>query len=95
VIYSVFPTAIVPTPSGSIHLILLSQKDPFYREIPTAIVTSLLNPTKVPTISWMVRPRRHGDLKDGQGNEIALNGELVDQGVYRYIVPGPNVLAHA
>ena len=36
-----------------------------------------------------------GVLKDEPGNGIALDGELVDQGVYHYIVPGQNVLAHA
>ena len=36
-----------------------------------------------------------GVLQDGQRSEIALDGELVDQGVYYYIVPGQNVLAHA
>ena len=34
-------------------------------------------------------------LSDEQGNKIVLNGELVDQIIYRYIVPGHNVLAHA
>jgi len=34
-------------------------------------------------------------LNDEQGNEIALDGEFVDQGVYHYSVLGPNVLAHA
>jgi hypothetical protein len=36
-----------------------------------------------------------GVLNDEQGNVIALDGELVDQGVYRCIVPDQNVLAHA
>ena len=33
---------------------------------------------------------------DEQGDEIVLNGELLDQSVYRYIVPADqNILAHA
>ena len=37
-----------------------------------------------------------GDVSDEQGNVIALDGELIDQGVYHYIVPeGQNILAHA
>jgi len=36
-----------------------------------------------------------GVLKDEQGTRVALNGKLVDQGVYHYFVPGENVLAHA
>jgi hypothetical protein len=36
-----------------------------------------------------------GDVSDEQGNVIALDGKLVDRGVYHYIVPDQNVLAHA
>jgi hypothetical protein len=34
-------------------------------------------------------------LLDEQANVIALNGELLDQGVYHYVVPDQNVLVHA
>jgi hypothetical protein len=33
-----------------------------------------------------------GDVSDEQGNVIALDGELFDQGIYHYIVPDQNVL---
>lgn len=83
-------------PSGFIHLVLLSQQNPFYLEIPTAIVgTVCLSPRKyLRYLGWCVLGII-GVLKDEQGNEIALDGELVDQGVYHYIVPDQNVLAHA
>jgi hypothetical protein len=83
-------------PSGFIHLVLLSQQSPFYLQIPTAIVPTLcLSPRKyLRYLGWCVLGVI-GVLKDEQGNEIALDGELVDQGVYHYIVPDQNVLAHA
>jgi hypothetical protein len=83
-------------PSGFIHLILLSQENPFYLEIPTAIVGTLcLSPRKyLRYLGWCVLGAI-GVLSDVQGNEIALHGELVDQGVYHYIVSDQDVLAHA
>ena len=83
-------------PSGFIHLVLLSQEIPFYLEIPTAIVATVcLSPRKyLRYIGWCVLGVL-GVLNDEQGNEIVLDGELVDQGVYHYIVPDQNVLAHA
>ena len=81
---------------GFIHLILLSQQNPFYLEIPTAIVPTLcLRPRKyLRYLGWCVLGVIVV-LKDEQGNRIALNGELVDRGVYHYIVPDRNALAHA
>ena len=83
-------------PSGFIHLVLLSQENLFYLEIPTAIVVTLcLKPRKyLRYLGWCVLGII-GDVSDEQGNVIALDGELVDQGVYHYVVPGQNVLAHA
>jgi hypothetical protein len=85
-------------PPGFVHLILFSQEDedPFYLEIPTTIVATLcLRPRKyLRYLGWCILGVI-GDLKDEQGNRIALNGELVDQGVYRYIVPDQDVLACA
>ena len=83
-------------PSGFVHLILLSQQNPFYLQIPTAIVPTLcLSPRKyLRYLGWCVLGVI-GVLKDEQGSEIALDGELVDQGVYHYIVPDHHVLAHA
>ena len=49
-------------------------------------------------VSWMVRPPIRGvigDASDEQGNVIALDGKLIDRGVYHYMVPGQNVIAHA
>ncbi len=83
-------------PSGFIHLILLSQENPFYLEIPTAIVKEVcLKPRKyLRYLGWCVLGVI-GDVSDEQGNVVALDGELVDQGIYHYIVPDQNVLAHA
>jgi hypothetical protein len=83
-------------PSGFIHLVLLSGENPFYLEIPTPIVpTVCLSPRRyLRYLGWCVLGVI-GVLNDEQGNEIALDGELVDRGVYHYIVPGQNVLAHA
>jgi hypothetical protein len=83
-------------PSGFIHLVLLSQQNPFCLQIPIAIVPTLcLSPRKyLRYLGWCVLGVI-GDLKDEQGNEIALDGELVDKGVYHYIVPDQNTLAHA
>lgn len=36
-----------------------------------------------------------GDVADEQGNLISLDGELRNQGVYRYKVADQNILAHA
>ena len=85
-------------PSGFIHLVLLSQEDPFYLKIPTAIVATvclLISPWKyLQYLGWCVLGVI-GVLVNEQGKEIALNGELVDQGIYHYIVPDQDVLAHA
>ena len=83
-------------PSGFVHLVLLSQETQFYLEIPTAIVTTVcLSPRKyLRYLGWCVLGDI-GVLKDEQGNVIALDGELVDQGVYHHNVPDQNVLAHA
>jgi hypothetical protein len=83
-------------PLGFIHPILLAQKDSFYLEIPIAIVPTLcIRPRKyLQYLGWCVLGVI-GVLQDGQGNKIALNGKLIDQGIYRYVVPGPNVLACA
>ena len=87
-------------PSGFLHLILLSQEeDPFYLEIPIEFVATVcLKPLKyLRYLGWCVLGVI-GVLEDEQGNEIELNGELADQGVYHYTqaVPGDeHVLAHA
>lgn len=83
-------------PSGFIHLVLLSQEAPFYLEIPIAIVATVcLSPRKyLRYLGWCVLGVV-GVLTDEQENEIVLDGELLDQGVYRYLVPDQNVLAHA
>jgi hypothetical protein len=89
-----------PPPSsqspGFVHLVILAQENPFYLEIPIEILAKVcLRPHKyLRYLGWCVLGVI-GDLKDEQGNEISLGGELVDQGIYRYIVPGDNVLAHA
>jgi hypothetical protein len=82
-------------PSGYIHLVLLSQENnPFYLEVPTAIVATVcLSPRKyLRYLGWCVLGVI-GVLNDERGNEIALDGELVDQGVYHYIVQGQNGLS--
>lgn len=81
-------------PSGFAHLVLLSQENPVYLKIPTAIVATVcLSPRKY--LGWRDLGVI-GVLEDEQGNRIALNGELVDKGVYQYIFPDDqDVLAHA
>lgn len=83
-------------PSGFVKLVLFSHENPFYLEIPTAIIATLcLRPQKyLRYLGWCVLGVI-GVLQDGQKIEIALDGELVDQGVYHYIVPSQNILAHA
>ena len=83
-------------PSGFIHLVSLSQEYPFYLEIPITIVAAVcLSPQKyLWYLGWCVLCVI-GVLINEQGNEIVLNGELVDQGVYHYIVPNHDILAHA
>ncbi|KZP28686.1 hypothetical protein FIBSPDRAFT_947513 [Athelia psychrophila] len=83
-------------PPGFIHLVLLSQADPFYLEIPTKIVKTLcLRPLKfLRYLGWCVLGVE-GDLVDEGGNKIALDGELLGQGVYHYTVSNEIILAHA
>ena len=83
-------------PSGFIHLILLAQDNPFYLEIPIGVVATVcLSPRKyLRYLGWSVLGVM-GVLNDEQGNVVPLDGELVDKGVYHYIVSEQNVLAHA
>src|SRR6266849_11106059 len=85
-------------PSGFIHLILLSQENPFLLEIPIKIVGEVcLSSLKyLRYLGWCFLGIM-GDVSDEQGNVIALDGNLVDQSVYRYIVSdqNQNVLARA
>ena len=83
-------------PPGFIHIFLLRQENRFYLEIPIAIAAMLcLSPLKyLQHLGWCVLGII-GDVADKQGSVIPLDGELVDQGVYHYIVPDQNVLAHA
>ncbi|KAJ6631955.1 hypothetical protein B0H10DRAFT_1937691 [Mycena sp. CBHHK59/15] len=81
-------------PPGFVQLIL---SDPLYLEVPIHTILSLcLKPRKyLCFIGWCVLGVV-GSLIDGQGQVITdLDGDLVDQGVYRYLVPGANPLAHA
>lgn len=84
-------------PQGCIHLILArSQVATFYLEIPIAIITTVcLSPRKyLRFLRWCVLGVV-GDLLDDESNVVTLDGELLEQGVYEYSVPGENVLAHA
>jgi len=87
-----------PTPPlGFVHLILSShEEDPFYLEVPISIVTTLcLSPrTYLRYLGWCVLGVV-GTLVDEARNVVILDGELQDQGIYRYIVPSGNPLAHA
>ena len=88
-----------PTPSpGSIHLILFRREneDPFCLEIPThIIITACKSPRKyLRYLGWCVLGVE-GTLVDGQGKEVPLSGAPTDQGIYQYLVPGENPLAHA
>jgi hypothetical protein len=90
------PSSQPSPPIGSIHLVLFPQETPFFLEIPTAFVgTVCLRPRKyLQYLGWCVLGVI-GVLNDEQGNAIPLDGELDDQGVYHYVVPNQNVLAHA
>jgi len=83
-------------PPGFFYLVLLSGSVPFYLENSSAIVaTERLRPRSTYgtlVLGWYFLGVK-GALKGEQRNEFLLNGELVDQGVYRYLVQGENVLA--
>lgn len=88
-----------PTPPpGSVHLILFrcENEDVFYLEIPIHILITLcISPLKyLRYLGWCVLGVE-GTLVDEQGNKAPLSGALTDQGIYQYIVPGENPLAHA
>ncbi|KAF9480791.1 hypothetical protein BDN70DRAFT_584162 [Pholiota conissans] len=69
---------------------------PFFLEIPIAIAcANCLYPRKyLQYLGWCVLGAE-GTLVDGDGVDIPLKGELADQGIYRYIVPGGNSLGCA
>ncbi|KAG7442237.1 uncharacterized protein BT62DRAFT_955169 [Guyanagaster necrorhizus] len=82
-------------PPGFVQLVLLPQ-DSFYLEVPMQIATTVcLYPLKyLRYIGWCVLGVI-GTLVDETGDAVELDGELVDRGVYRYDVPGGNILSHA
>lgn len=65
-------------------------------KIPIHIVITLcISPRKyLRYLGWCVFDVE-GTLVDEQCNEAPLSGALTDQGIYQYIVPGENPLAHA
>jgi len=85
-------------PSGSVHIILFRREneDPFYLEIPIHIIITLCkSPRKyLQYLGWCLLGVG-GTLVDEQGNEVPLSGALTDRGIYQYIVPSENPLAHA
>lgn len=83
-------------PAGFVQLVLLEQEEPFYLEIPAAIVNTVcLTPLKyLRYIGWCVLGVV-GDLVDQASNAVVLDGGLADQGVYKYSIPSQNILAHA
>lgn len=86
-----------PSP-GLVHLILSSQvRDDFYLNVPLDIILTLcLHPRKyLRYLGWCVLGVE-GNLGDERGVEVALHGQLTDQGVYVYLIPSDkNPLAHA
>ncbi|KAG7439223.1 uncharacterized protein BT62DRAFT_976986 [Guyanagaster necrorhizus] len=82
-------------PPGFVQLLLLPQ-DSFYLEVPMQIATTVcLYPLKyLRYVGWCVLGVS-GTLVDETGDAVELDGELVDREVYRYDVPGGNILSHA
>jgi hypothetical protein len=71
---------------GYVHLVLYEQQhEQFYLEIPILIFTSVCSsPCKyLRYLGWCVLGVE-GELQDRQRHKVALNGNLVDQGVYYY-----------
>ncbi|KZP28688.1 hypothetical protein FIBSPDRAFT_947515 [Athelia psychrophila] len=83
-------------PEGFVHLILFSLEHPFYLEIPIDIVNKVsLRPLKyLRYLGWCVLGVE-ADLVDEGGNMIALDGDLLDQSIYRYALQNQDILAHA
>jgi hypothetical protein len=79
-----------PTPlAGHIHLVLFEQvHESFYLEIPVAIIqTVCLRPCKyLRYLGWCILGVK-GSLQDEQRHQVELNGDLVDQGTYHYMLP--------
>jgi len=75
---------------GHVHLVLFGQRpaDPFYLEIPLRIIRSLCRhpPKYLCYLGWCVLGVE-GSLRDQRGDQVNLNGHLVDRGVYYYRLP--------
>ncbi|KAJ7593546.1 hypothetical protein C8J56DRAFT_1024135 [Mycena floridula] len=84
-------------PPGFVHLILVERPTgSLYLEIPINIILLLcLFPRKyLRFLGWCILGVV-GDLVDEQGEELDLDGNLVDQGVYKYRAPDAITLAQA
>ena len=97
VIYSCAPVLKGLRRDSKTHKLQLSQRAPLFQScLLTEIVATLsLSPRKyLRYLGWCVLGVI-GVLNDEEGNEIELDGELDDRGVYHYILPDQTVLAHA
>ena len=76
-----------PTPlPGHVHLVLTErQPNSFYLEIPIRVIRDACRhpPKYLFYLGWCVLGA-DGSLQDGQGQQVNLNGDLVDQGTYYY-----------
>ena len=82
-------TAPPTPPEGHIHLVLFEQQpDSFYLEIPLNVIRDICrHPAKfLCYLGWCVLGVE-GSLRDVPGDQVDLNGDLVDQSIYYYRLP--------
>jgi hypothetical protein len=74
-------------PLGHVQLLLFEPQN-FHLEIPVNIISNLcLRPLKyLRYLGWCVLGVK-GTLEDAHSNEVDLDGDVVDQGVYKYKLP--------
>jgi len=86
----------ISVPEGHVALILLQVgASSFYLQIPLNIIDSLcLKPRKyLLFLGWCILGVEGVLARKRHGNEIPLNGNLINQGIYHYVAASPGMFS--